>query len=189
MPGTGTAARRLGMRPEGAESVLVMKFGGTSLGDRQRIDTVVSLVRQRRERSPVLVCSAHSGITDLLLDGARRAAAGTPDLEPVRSREQAVLEALGLDISIVEEDLERLDQMFRGLALLGELTPRSLDAVASFGERMSVRAIASVLRRRRLPATAVMADDAGLVTDSRYTRATPRPEAYTSPSRSLSPCL
>ena len=179
MPGTGTAARRLGMRPEGAESVLVMKFGGTSLGDRQRIDTVVSLVRQRRERSPVLVCSAHSGITDLLLDGARRAAAGTPDLEPVSSREQAVLEALGLDISIVEEDLERLDQMFRGLALLGELTPRSLDAVASFGERMSVRAIASVLRRRRLPATAVMADDAGLVTDSRYTRATPRPEAYT----------
>jgi aspartate kinase len=162
-----------------------MKFGGTSLGDRQRIDTVVSLVRQRRDRQPVLVCSAHSGITDLLLEGARRAAAGAPDLTPVRDREHAVLAALGLDPGVVADDLDRLDQMFRGLALLGELTPRSLDAVASFGERMSVRAIATLLRRRRLPATPVMADEAGLVTDGRFTRATPRPEAYANLRASL----
>ena len=165
--------------------MLVMKFGGTSLGDRERIDTVVSLVRGRLARRPVLVCSAHAGVTDLLLDGAHAAAAGKPDLAPIRARETAILKSLKLSPKLVEDDLERLDQMFRGLALLGELTPRSLDQVAAFGERMSVKAIAAVLRRRRIPATAVEADEAGLVTDGRYGRAAPLPEAYTNLKRSI----
>jgi aspartate kinase len=162
-----------------------MKFGGTSLGDRERIDTVVSLVRGRLPRKPLLVCSAHAGVTDLLLDGARAAAAGRPDLTAVRDREARLLETLRLKPSLVERDLERLDQMFRGLALLGELTPRSLDQVAAFGERMSVKAIAAVLRRRRIPATAVDADEAGLVTDGRYLRARPLPQAYANLKRAL----
>ena len=56
--------------------VLVMKFGGTSLGDRPRLETVASLVQGRLSRRPVLVCSAHAGVTDLLLAGAREAAEG-----------------------------------------------------------------------------------------------------------------
>jgi aspartate kinase len=155
-----------------------MKFGGTSLGDRQRIDTVVSLVKNRLSRQPVVVCSAHSGVTDMLLAGARAAAKGQADVGPVREREVKMLEALGLPASLVDEELARLEQMFQGLALLGELTPRSLDAVASFGERMSCKKIAAYLRKRRVPATYVQADEAGLLTNSRFTRATPLPEAY-----------
>jgi aspartate kinase len=162
-----------------------MKFGGTSLGDRARIDTVVSLVRGRLPRRPVLVCSAHAGVTDLLLEGARRAAAGEADLEPVRSREHDLLGSLGLSTRLVAPELDRLDQMFRGLALLGELTPRSLDQVAAFGERMAVKAVAAVLRRRRIPAMAVEADEAGLLTDGRFGRARPRPEAYRNLGRAL----
>ncbi|MDF1702881.1 MAG: aspartate kinase [Planctomycetota bacterium] len=162
-----------------------MKFGGTSLGDRERIDTVVALVRSRLPRRPVLVCSAHAGVTDLLLEGARQAAAGKPDLGAVRTREEAILRSLKLNPKLVDADLERLDQMFRGLALLGELTPRSLDQVAAFGERMAVKAIAAVLRRRRIPATAVQADEAGLVTDGRFGRATPRAETYANLKRAL----
>ncbi len=165
--------------------MLVMKFGGTSLGDRERIDTVVSLIRGRLRRKPVVVCSAHAGVTDLLLDGARKAADGKPDLTAIRRREHELLTSLKLKPSLVEADLERLDQMFRGLALLGELTPRSLDQVAAFGERMSVKAIAAVLRRRRIPATPVEADEAGLVTDGRFLRARPLPEAYTNLGRAL----
>ncbi len=165
--------------------MLVMKFGGTSLGDRERIDTVVTLVRGRLDRRPVVVCSAHAGVTDLLLEGAHRAAAGKPDLTAIREREHALLASLKLSPKLVAGDLERLDQMFRGLALLGELTPRSLDQVAAFGERMSVKAIAAVLRRRRIPATAVDADEAGLLTDGRYGRARPLPEAYRNLARSL----
>ncbi len=165
--------------------MLVMKFGGTSLADRARIDTVVALVRAHLERRPIVVCSAHAGVTDLLLAGARQAADGVPDLEPIRRREYEVLEALNLKTTLVDEELDRLGQMFEGLSLLGELTPRSLDTVAAFGERMSVKAIAAVLRRRRIPATAVMADDAGLVTDCRYGRATPLPGCYANLKRSI----
>jgi aspartate kinase len=162
-----------------------MKFGGTSLATRERIETVASLVRERLPRRPVLVCSAHAGVTDLLLDGARRAATGQPDLTPVRTRERETLEALDLPFALVEPELARLEQMFQGLALLGELTPRSLDAVAAFGERMSVKAIAAFLRKKRIPANAVDADEAGLVTDGRFTRANPRPEAYANLRASL----
>ncbi len=159
--------------------MLVMKFGGTSLGDRERIDTVVSLVRGRLPRRPVLVCSAHAGVTDLLLEGAQAAAAGTPDLGPIRRREMEILAALGLKASLVEPELDSLEQMFQGLKLLpAGLAPQVLDQVAAFGERMSVKAIAAYLRRRRVPATAVQADEAGLVTDSRYGRARPLPAAY-----------
>jgi aspartate kinase len=165
--------------------VIVMKFGGTSLGDRARIDTVVSLVKERLPRKPVVVCSAHSGVTDMLLQGARAAAKGQPDVGPVREREVRMLESLGLPATLVDEELGRLEQMFQGLALLGELTPRSLDAVASFGERMSCKKIAALFKKRRLPATYVQADEAGLLTNSRFTRATPLPEAYENLKRHL----
>jgi aspartate kinase len=158
--------------------MIVMKFGGTSVGDAERIDTVVRLVKGRRARRPIVVCSAHAGVTDLLLAGAREAAAGRADLTPVAEREREVLKSLRLPESLVEDDLRRLAELFQGLSLLRELTPRSLDHVAAFGERMSVKAIAALLRRRKVPATAVQADEAGLVTDSKFTRASPLPEAY-----------
>src|SRR5438045_1596130 len=104
--------------------MLVMKFGGTSLGDRERIDTVVSLVKGRLARKPILVCSAHSGITDLLLAGARAAAAGKPDLSPVIEREHEILRSLRLPESTVAPHLTRLSELFQGLSLLRELTPR-----------------------------------------------------------------
>ena len=165
--------------------MLVMKFGGTSLADRARVDTVIGLVRDRLARHPILVCSAHAGVTDLLLAGARAASQGAPDLEPIRKREHEILSALELPDALVQEDLERLDQMFRGLALLRELTPRSLDHVAAFGERMAVKAVAAALTAAGVPATPVMADEAGLLTDGRFQRAAPLPAAYDNVRASL----
>jgi aspartate kinase len=165
--------------------MLVMKFGGTSLGGREPIDNVVRLVRGRLARKPILVCSAHSKVTDLLLDGARAAAAGRPDVEPIAAREREVIRSLALPESLVADDLRRLGELFQGLSLLRELTPRSLDHVAAFGERMCVKVIAALLKRRKIPATAVAADEAGLVTDTRYQRATPLPESYENLARSL----
>lgn len=166
--------------------MLVMKFGGTSLGDREKIDTVVSLVRARLDRRPVLVCSAHAGVTDLLLEGARTAAQGKPDPQAIVDRERALLKALGLRKDLVDDELEKVGQMFKGLSLIGELTPRSLDTVAALGERMSVKAIAALLTRRRIPATPVQADEAGLVTDGRHLRASPLPAAYRNLEKALS---
>src|SRR5947207_3159837 len=82
--------------------------------------------------------------------GARAAAAGKPDLSPVVEREREVLRSLRLPESLVEDDLKRLAELFQGLSLLRELTPRSLDHVAAFGERMCVKAIARLLRSRHV---------------------------------------
>ena len=87
--------------------MLVMKFGGTSLGDRERIETMVALVKGRLPRRPILVCSAHSKVTDLLLEGARQAAAGRPDVGPIAEREREILAGLKLPASLVEADLQR----------------------------------------------------------------------------------
>ena len=166
--------------------MLVMKFGGTSLGDRERIDTVVELIRRRLSEQPVVVCSAHAGVTDLLLDGARTAAAGEPDVAKVRARETGLLEALGLSPALVDEELEAIEQMFQGLSLLpAGLAPPVLDQIAGFGERMSVKAVAALLRARGIPATSVEADCAGLLTDGRHGRAAPLPEAYPALRRTL----
>lgn len=88
--------------------MLVMKFGGTSLGDRGRIDTVVGLIRRALPENPAVVCSAHAGVTDLLLDGAKQAAGGDPDLGPVIRRETELLTSLGLKPSLVADELDRL---------------------------------------------------------------------------------
>jgi aspartate kinase len=156
-----------------------MKFGGTSLGDRERIDTVVDLIRRRLPEDPVVVCSAHAGVTDLLLDGARAAAAGAPDMGPLRAREAELLAALALPADLVDPELEAVEQMFQGLSLLpAGLAPPVLDQIAGFGERMSVKALAAFLRGQGIAATAVEADKAGLLTDGRHGRAAPLPEAY-----------
>ncbi len=166
--------------------MLVMKFGGTSLGDRERIDTVVELIRRRLSESPVIVCSAHAGVTDLLLDGARAAAAGNPDLGPLRARETELLAALELPVDLVDAELEAVEQMFQGLSLLpAGLAPPVLDQIAGFGERMSVKALAALLRERGIPANALEADKAGLLTDGRHGRAAPLPEAYPALHRSI----
>ncbi|MCA8950193.1 MAG: hypothetical protein KDE27_11870, partial [Planctomycetes bacterium] len=56
--------------------MIVMKFGGTSVGDAAGIRRVVAIVREQLERGPVVVVSAHAGVTDLLLDLAAVAPAG-----------------------------------------------------------------------------------------------------------------
>lgn len=159
--------------------MLVMKFGGTSLGDRERLLTVVELIRSRLDREPVVVCSAHGGVTDLLIEGAEAAARGEPDLAPIRQRQHDLLESLDLRPSLVDEELRLLHQMFQGLSLLpAGLSPAVMDQIAGMGERMSVRAVAALLQRSRIPAVALQADEIGMVTTGRHGRATPLPEAF-----------
>ena len=66
------------------------------------------------------------------------------------------------------EALAELTELSRGISLLKELTPRTLDRVASFGERFSVRLIAAAFSKNGIPARAVDAFSAGLVTDDRF---------------------
>jgi len=165
--------------------MIVMKFGGTSVGDAAHIRLVVELVRARLKDGPCVVVSAHSGVTDELLDQAHRAVAGRHDLTALRERHQRVCDELGVTVPEHDGLFQELSDLLRGISLVAETTPRLLDHVASFGERLSVHAVTAAFRRAGIEAEAVMAYDAGLRTDSRHQRARPLPESFDAIARSM----
>jgi aspartate kinase len=157
--------------------MIVMKFGGTSVADAQRIRSVIGIVRDRLDQRPVVVVSAHAGVTDTLMELANRAAVGRPDVSPIRERQLRVAEDLGIDGGVVEPLLSELEALLEGVSLLRDLTPRTLDSVLSFGERMSARVVAAAFAKEGIRAQAVDAFDLGLVTDDNFGGANPLPEA------------
>jgi aspartate kinase len=166
-----------------------MKFGGTSLGDSDRVRAAAGLVRERTDSRPFVVVSAHGGavgpdgakrrkVTDLLIQAARKAVAGDPlsGFSEVQGRHYEVLDGLGIPRELIEPELSELNELLRGVYLIKELTPRTLDYVMAFGERMSCKALAEELRRQGVSATGVNSYDLGFLTDSNYGRARPLPD-------------
>jgi aspartate kinase len=153
--------------------MIVMKFGGSSVANREQIEKALAVVRSRLDRKPVVVCSAHKGMTDALVDAARRAAAGQYDPRPVIKRQRTVAQSLECPKELLEPLFDELRDLLRGISLVRELSPRSLDYISSFGERMSVRCIADFFARQGLPALAFDVWDLGFVTDSNFNRARP----------------
>jgi aspartate kinase len=158
--------------------VKVLKFGGTSVGSAANLKRVGDIVRAAGEPRPVVVTSAHAGVTDELLLQARSAPGGEYTLRKLRLRHTRLLKQVGVDPTLLAPCFDELGDLLRGLSLVGELTPRSLDLVASFGERLAVRGIAAYLTNEGVPALPVDAYDLGLRTDSRYTAATPDPDCF-----------
>ncbi len=158
--------------------MIVMKFGGTSVGTAASIRRVCEVIRKRLGRRPVVVVSALSGVTDALESAARAALRGTVSTAALRKRHGDVLRDLSLTHTLVEKELTELEELLRGVQLLGELSPRSLDYAMSFGERMSAKIVAAFLSRKGIPAHAFNAYDLGLVTDSEFGKARPLETAF-----------
>jgi aspartate kinase len=156
--------------------VIVMKFGGTSVGDAGSIRQVVQIVRQQLARAPVVVVSAHAGVTDALLAAAAAAPRGNSDVSAIAERHRTILRDLGLPADLLDPLLAELHDLARGLRLVGTATPKALDLMASFGERCSARTVAAALRQAGVAASAVDAQVAGLRTDSAFGRARPLPD-------------
>jgi aspartate kinase len=169
--------------------VIVMKFGGTSVGTSERILGLAEIVRERLPLRPVLVVSALSGVTDQLIRGARLALERDLGAEAVvqelKTRHRAVVGdlvpageqrlALFANINAV---LSELQAFYVGVHNLGELTPRTLDAISAMGERMSFEIVAAALNERGVPARALDARQV-IVTDDEFSRALPRMEPTT----------
>jgi aspartate kinase len=153
--------------------VIVMKFGGSSVANREQIEKVMAIVRARHEQRPVVVSSAHKGITDLLIDSAKAAAKGDPPDDRAIDRQRAVAHELGCPEGLLEGFYAEIRDLLRGIHLVRELSPRSLDYISSFGERMSVRCIADFFTRQGLEARAYDAWTLGFITDANFGRARP----------------
>ncbi|MFO0603208.1 MAG: aspartate kinase [Polyangiales bacterium] len=146
----------------------VMKFGGTSVGDPARVSNLCEIVRGALPLRPVVVVSAASKVTDMLLTAARKAADGAVDDEAIVARVTGLLRTFDLPDALVAQELSGLRDALRAVAAGREATPALTDLVASFGERISVRFVAAALRARGVPATAHDAFDVGVVTDDHF---------------------
>jgi len=171
--------------------MIVHKFGGTSVGDAQCFANVADIVMERHDQANgaatgeiVVVVSAMSGVTNQLIAGARAAADGKDTVyreikAGLLSRHLEVVETLlgqspeRLEVGgLIEDRLHELERLYRSIAVLGELTARGRDVVASFGEQLSANVLAAVLRDRGVRAQAVSATEL-IVTDDNFGAATP----------------
>ncbi|MFC2174383.1 aspartate kinase [archaeon] len=162
--------------------MIVMKFGGSSVGDADCIRRAHGIVAERLDKSPIIVVSAAAGVTDLLLSSARKAVSrqnGVDALvDSITKPHTELLTALGLDANLLDAEFSELREVFHGIHLLGELSPRTSDYAMSFGERFSAKTVAAFFTAQGTSSTAVMGWDAGLVTDSSHTCAEVLPETY-----------
>jgi aspartate kinase len=146
--------------------MIVLKFGGSSVRDAPRLCAVAALVERVLPEQPLVVLSAIGGATDALLALAREP---TPaGVAALAARHRGVLRDLGLDESLLDPWLDELEALVRGIALIGEVTPRTLDLLASYGERLVVRVFAAVLRSRGVKATAVDSWQIRMCCDGRF---------------------
>ena len=160
-----------------------MKFGGTSVGDAKAIGRVADIVRERRSQRPVVVVSAMARVTDQLLQMARAAGAGDRKTALTLARElrerhyNTAGELLGTALftqfhSDLGAEFEELEELLRGISAVGELTPRTTDHVAAFGEVLSSKLVTAAFSAHGIEATMVDSREC-IVTDDAFTRAAP----------------
>jgi aspartate kinase len=163
--------------------MIVMKFGGSSVESADAINRVVSIVEERLERHPIVVVSAMGKTTNKLLAIADEAVKGhrTKALEMTRdlhlfhvehARKLMLREEQDAFEQLIWDHFKDLEDLVKGLSVLGELTPRSVDAISAFGERLSSLIVAQAFRHRGIPAVHVDSREV-IVTDRRHTQAAP----------------
>jgi aspartate kinase len=153
--------------------MIVMKFGGTSVESAAAIERVSGIVKSRLDRKPIVVVSAMGKTTNRLLRIADLAVAGQREgaLRELVSLRDYHLRESGMERT-VDEHFQELSELVKGLAVLGELTPRSIDAISSFGERLSSLIVTNLFQHHGLSAVHLDSRKV-IVTDHRHTQAAP----------------
>jgi aspartate kinase len=167
-------------------NTLVMKFGGTSVGNSGAIRQAAEIVATQKKtwENLVVVVSAMSGVTDQLIASARLAAQGDREgmqqaLQAVTARHQQTVNELipsaqerEVLLGNIQQRLDELTTYCHSIHVLGEVTPRGMDVISSMGERMNAQIVAALLRSMAVPAQAVEASQC-IVTDRTFQNAVP----------------
>ncbi len=176
--------------------MIVVKFGGTSVGDAEAIERTAAIVKGRLDRQPAVVVSALGGATNALLAIGEQSAKGhligaLRGVETLRDRHFQQCEKLlgtSAEASEVAEEMsatfDELASLAEALSVLGHATPRSFDAIAAFGEQLSSHLVAAFFKLRGIPAEHIDARDV-FVTDDNFMGAEPQTEAIAEASREL----
>jgi aspartokinase/homoserine dehydrogenase 1 len=147
-------------------SITVLKFGGSSVGTPERVNSVIDIViaSQQQHGHIAVAVSAYSGVTDQLIKAAKFASAGNKayldELHDLQQRHLTAVDTLispGSERDVaragIQTTLQELSDMLQGVFLLRELSKRTLDFVSSFGERLSAYTIAQAITARKLGKT------------------------------------
>ncbi len=166
--------------------MLVLKFGGTSVGSAERFEGVLKLLSslQNSNQQAVIVLSAMSGMTNALIAGANLAVnrdlkGALQTLATIRDTHEQCVENLFVKsqqsmnlLKDIDASLQELEILFKGISYLGELTKRSLDAVSGMGELLSSKILAAYAESRGLKVQWVDARDF-MITDENFGKANP----------------
>src|SRR6266498_497668 len=140
--------------------MIIVKFGGTSVGDAQRVANAIDIVAERKEQFPIVVVSALAGVTNDLVAASEAARACDIDrvnqiIAAVRQRhEDVAMRLVQQKFDFFESFIKQIDQIhtiLRGIALLGEITARARDKVMAIGEKLSSVLFAYSMMMRALP--------------------------------------
>ncbi|HXW37985.1 MAG TPA: aspartate kinase [Nitrososphaerales archaeon] len=165
---------------------LVMKFGGSLLAGDRGINRVVRIVKAAaRGNKVVVVVSAIGDTTEILLDAAEASKSwDSSRIDSVMTRIGRIhthaLRGSGLGgeelkavLTTSEELLENLKLTLTGVSILGELSPRSVDLIVSYGERLAAPIVAAALVSSGVTSVALTGGEAGILTDASYGEAVP----------------
>jgi aspartate kinase len=162
--------------------MIVMKFGGSSVESQAAVERVAGIVKSYQALQPIVVVSAMGKTTNKLLRVAQEAAAGRRDqaltlVDELRGFHLthglalAGSHAAELD-RYIRAHFEWLDELVKGLSVVGELSPRSMDAIASVGERLSSLVVSFAFRAHGMASQHVDSRSV-IVTDAQFTHAQP----------------
>ncbi len=182
-PGEGLRTHE--RRSTAKQPIVVMKFGGTSLGDASGMERALEIIQSNSEGHRVVaVVSAMSRVTDQLIEFARRWAAGDSKggkavLENVRKRHAEAVRGLIPSMAKrrslgrqIRECLREGERFFESRSVPCELTPRAIDLISSLGERLTARIVAAALMERGIGSEAIEATEV-LITNSEHGNADP----------------
>ncbi len=166
-----------------------MKFGGTSVGNGDRIKKVAELIKEYCDAGHeiVLIVSAMAGVTDELQAIAANMTSEYAELLEVTEFVQrvgkqhfdAVYSAIEDEmiitdvVSEIEVRLDELKNVLSGVYHLGELTDRSHDYISSFGERLSAPIVSGALKSLKVQSVSLMGGEAGIITNGKHRDARP----------------
>jgi aspartate kinase len=165
--------------------VIIIKFGGTSVGDADRVANAIDIVAERQDRQPIVVVSALAGVTNDLVAASEAARESDIDrvnaiIARVRQRHEDVAMRLVQQkfdffesfIKQLDKQIEQIHTILKGIALLGEITPRARDKVTAIGEKLSSVLFAYSMMMRAVPGEHVDSEEV-VITDDRFGEASP----------------
>ncbi len=183
---------------------LIMKFGGTSIADGEKLRHVAELVKNYYEKGNqvVVVTSALGGVTDDILKEAHKA---SKDGKVSRVKEfiadltkqhhAATHEAVGNNtnaediIAELDARIDEVEKALTGICYLGELTLRSIDYLSSYGERMAAPILSGSIRSLGIESNHFTGGEIGIITDGNFGSAYPLESSYKKIKKHLSPLL